>query len=101
MNEKKRLRELTGNRPEGEGGCERVFDVRKFYLDLDGVRRSRRESWRAVARATGQEPGLFTRMGLAGRGCSVGAFLSLLEWSGLKANDYSAPPHLMAQFARQ
>ncbi len=90
MDIKKRSKKANGEITEGEKEYERVFDVQRFYADLDRVRRSRRMPWNAVSRATGVAAGLFSRMGLDGRGCNVSAFLSLLEWSGLNASDYAA-----------
>lgn len=66
------------------------FDAEAFYDALDGVRQSRKMSWRQVAKEANVSASTLTRMA-QGRRPDVDGLIALMAWSGLDAADYVVP----------
>jgi len=64
------------------------FDVERFYRALDKVRQDRGITWRKVADAAEISASTLTRMAQRRRP-DVDSLTALLNWSGLKHEDFS------------
>lgn len=65
----------------------RTFDADGFFDALDAVRVQHQLTWRKVGEAAGVAPSTLTRMS-QGRRPDVDSLAALVQWSGLRADDY-------------
>ena len=63
------------------------FDADAFYAALDGVRRSRKLTWKQLAAESGISASTLTRMA-QGKRPDVDGLAALAAWSGLNADDF-------------
>ncbi len=63
------------------------LDVGALYGALDARRRSKKLSWREVAKQIGVSPSTFTRMA-QGKRPDVNSFAALVEWLGMQADRF-------------
>src|ERR1700756_3164843 len=63
------------------------FDTEAFFTALDAVREAKGHSWKEVAADSGVSASTLTRMA-QGKRPDVDGLAALLNWSGLKAEDY-------------
>lgn len=66
------------------------FDVETFFAGLDGQRQAKKLTWKQVAEETGVSASTLTRMA-QGKKPDVDGLAALLNWSGLKAEDFVIP----------
>ncbi len=66
------------------------FDVEGFFAALDGVRQSRRRTWKKVAEEAGVAASTLTRIG-QGRRPDVDGLAALAVWSGLDVANFYLP----------
>lgn len=78
-----------GDEPVSERGS---FDSAAFYAALDAVRDSRELNWRQVAAESGISPSTLTRLA-QGKRPDVDSLAALVDWGGLKADDYVQRVH--------
>jgi len=64
-----------------------TIDVSKLYAALDAKRKARVVSWRQLAADIGVSPSLFSRLG-NGLRPDVDAFVTLVRWLGMSADDF-------------
>jgi transcriptional regulator with XRE-family HTH domain len=64
-----------------------TFDAEAFYAALDAERKSRKKTWKQVAREAGISASTLTRMA-QGKRPDVDSLAALVSWSGLRADDY-------------
>ena len=64
-----------------------TIDVSKLYAALDAKRKARVGSWRQLAADIGVSPSLFSRLG-NGLRPDVDAFVTLVRWLGMSADDF-------------
>jgi transcriptional regulator with XRE-family HTH domain len=81
------------------------IDVPKLYASLDAARRARDLSWRQLAAEVGISPSTMTRLANDYRP-DVDAFVALVRWLGLPAEEFMAgdeeprqEPELLVQLA--
>jgi transcriptional regulator with XRE-family HTH domain len=67
------------------------FDATGFYAALDAVRRGRSLNWRQVATEAKVSPSTLTR--LAQKRPDVDSLAALVDWAGLKADDFVIRVH--------
>jgi transcriptional regulator with XRE-family HTH domain len=67
-----------------------TVDVEALYAALDAKRRGGSKSWREVGRDLGISPSTFSRLA-NGRSPDVNSFATLLNWLGMKADDFMKP----------
>jgi transcriptional regulator with XRE-family HTH domain len=63
------------------------FDGEGFYAALDSQRQARKITWKTVAKESGVSASTLTRIA-QGRRPDVDSMAALLDWSGLKADDF-------------
>jgi transcriptional regulator with XRE-family HTH domain len=63
------------------------FDNEAFYAALNATRLSRQSTWKDVAEEAGISASTLTRIG-QGKRPDVDGLAALLQWSGLKAEDF-------------
>jgi transcriptional regulator with XRE-family HTH domain len=64
-----------------------TFDAATFYAALDAERKSRKKTWKQVARDAGISASTLTRMA-QGKRPDVDSLAALVSWSGLRSDDY-------------
>jgi len=67
-----------------------TVDVEALYTALDAKRRGEKKSWREVGRDLGISPSTFSRLANK-RSPDVNSFATLLNWLGMKADDFTEP----------
>ena len=64
-----------------------MFDVKRFYADLDAARQARAMNWKQVGAAAGVNPSTLSRMA-QGLCPDANALAALSAWSGLNPANY-------------
>lgn len=75
------------NQPEADVSKKGWFDAEAFYAALDGVRHTRKLTWKQVAAESGVSASTLTRMA-QGKRPDVDGLAALVAWSGLDADTY-------------
>ena len=70
---------------QSKASGKRRFDAEAFYSALDAERRSRRQTWKLVAKEARVSASTLTRMS-QGRRPDVDSMAALIAWSGLSAD---------------
>ncbi len=83
----------------GQGPGERgSFDAPAFFSALDSERQSRRIRWKQVAAEARVSQSTLTRLG-QGRRPDVESLAALVDWAGLKADDFVVRVHTAQEAA--
>ena len=77
------------DRAPGQRGS---FDAAAFYAALNAEREARRRNWRQVAEQAGVNQSTLTRLA-RGKRPDVDTLAALVDWAGLKADDYVVRVH--------
>lgn len=61
-----------------------VFDIDRFYTDLDRFRRARKATWSEVTKEAGVKgsSSMISRLAYGAQGCSLNNMVRLLRWMG-------------------
>jgi transcriptional regulator with XRE-family HTH domain len=78
--------------PERGHGERGSFDASAFFSALDAERQVRRMTWKQVADEAGISQSTFTRLA-QGRRPDVDSLAVLVDWAGLKADDFVVRVH--------
>jgi transcriptional regulator with XRE-family HTH domain len=78
--------------PEHEQGERGGFDAPAFFSALDAERQARRITWKQVASEAGISQSTLTRLA-QGRRPDVDSLAVLVDWAGLKADDFVVRVH--------
>jgi len=77
------------DRAPGERGS---FDAPAFFTALDAERQARGKNWKQVAEQAGVSQSTLTRLA-QGKRPDVDSLAALVDWAGLKADDYVVRVH--------
>ncbi|MEZ0108762.1 transcriptional regulator with XRE-family HTH domain [Catenulispora sp. EB89] len=77
------------DRAPGERGS---FDAPSFFAALDAEREARGRNWKQVAEQAGVSQSTLTRLA-QGKRPDVDSLAALVDWAGLKADDYVIRVH--------
>jgi transcriptional regulator with XRE-family HTH domain len=77
------------DRAPGERGS---FDAPAFFAALDAEREARKRNWKQVAEQAGVSQSTLTRLA-QGKRPDVDSLAALVDWAGLKADDYVVRVH--------
>lgn len=72
------------------------FDATAFFAALDAVRQSRKLLWKHVAEQAKVSPSTLTRLA-QGKRPDVDSLAALVDWGGLRADDYVVRVHSEAE----
>ena len=77
------------DRAPGERGS---FDAAAFFAAVNAEREARGRNWRQVAEQAGVDQSILTRLA-QGKRPTVDTLAALVDWAGLKADDYVVRVH--------
>jgi transcriptional regulator with XRE-family HTH domain len=84
--------------PEHGHGERGSFDAPTFFGALDAERQARRMTWKQVAAEAGISQSTLTRLA-QGRRPDVDSLAALVDWAGLKADDFVVRVHSVQEAA--